>query len=104
MRSMTKLGGLDVLVNNAGIGMRTVNTRFMTDPQPFWEVSEAGFHDVLTTKATGTFLVSSAVVPQMLDDGRGRVITISMSERTIGASADLSRTDRPERLLKHSRG
>ena len=78
-----ELGGLDVLVNNAGIGMQTVNTRFMTDPQPFWEVSEAGFHDVLTTKATGTFLVSSAVLPRMLDGGRGRVITISMSESTM---------------------
>jgi NAD(P)-dependent dehydrogenase (short-subunit alcohol dehydrogenase family) len=76
-------GGLDVLVNNAGIGMRTVNPRFMTDPQPFWEVSDAGFRDVLTTKATGTFLVSRAVVPRMLDDGGGRVITISMSETTM---------------------
>jgi len=76
-------GGLDVLVNNAGIGMRTVNPRFMTDPRPFWEVSDVGFRDVLTTKATGTFLVSRAVVPRMLNDGRGRVITISMSETTM---------------------
>jgi NAD(P)-dependent dehydrogenase (short-subunit alcohol dehydrogenase family) len=76
-------GGLDVLVNNAGIGMRTVNPRFMIDPQPFWEVSDAGFRDVLTTKATGTFLVSRAVVPRMLNDGKGRVITISMSETTM---------------------
>jgi NAD(P)-dependent dehydrogenase (short-subunit alcohol dehydrogenase family) len=76
-------GGLDVLVNNAGIGMRTVNPRFMTDPRPFWEVSDVGFRDVLTTKVTGTFLVSRAVVPRMLDDGRGRVITISMSETTM---------------------
>lgn len=76
-------GGLDVLVNNAGIGMRSVNPRFMTDPQPFWEVSDAGFRDVLTTKATGTFLVSKAVVPRMLDDGAGRVVTISMSETTM---------------------
>jgi NAD(P)-dependent dehydrogenase (short-subunit alcohol dehydrogenase family) len=76
-------GGLDVLVNNAGIGMRTVNPRFMTDPRPFWEVSDVGFRDVLTTKATGTFLVSRAVVPRMLDDGGGRVITISMNETTM---------------------
>ncbi len=27
-----------MLVNNAGIGMRTVNPRFMSEPQPFWEV------------------------------------------------------------------
>ena len=30
-----RLGGLDLLVNNAGIGMRTVNPRFLTEPQPF---------------------------------------------------------------------
>jgi gluconate 5-dehydrogenase len=77
------LGGLDVLVNNAGIGMRTVNPRFMTAPQPFWEVSPAGFRDVLETKATGTFLVARAVVPRMLSAGAGRVVTISMSEQTM---------------------
>jgi gluconate 5-dehydrogenase len=76
-------GGLDVLVNNAGIGMRTVNPRFMTDPRPFWEVTDAGFRDVMDTKVTGTFLVSQAVVPRMLDAGAGRVVTISMSEPTM---------------------
>jgi NAD(P)-dependent dehydrogenase (short-subunit alcohol dehydrogenase family) len=29
------LDGLDVLVNNSGIEMRTINPRFMTEPQPF---------------------------------------------------------------------
>jgi NAD(P)-dependent dehydrogenase (short-subunit alcohol dehydrogenase family) len=77
------LGGLDVLVNNAGIGMRTVNPRFMTEPQPFWEVPAAGFRDVLETKATGTFLVARAVVPRMLSSGAGRVVTISMNEQTM---------------------
>src|SRR5450631_3701924 len=52
------LDGLNMLVNNAGIGMRTVNPRFMTEPQPFWEVPPAGFRDVLNTKASRTFLVA----------------------------------------------
>jgi NAD(P)-dependent dehydrogenase (short-subunit alcohol dehydrogenase family) len=76
------LDGLDVVVNNAGIGMRTVNPRFMTEPQPFWEVPPAGFRDVLETKATGTFLVAREVVPRMLGGG-GRMVTISMSEQTM---------------------
>src|SRR5215211_731182 len=37
------LDGLDVLVNNAGIGMRTVNPRFMTEPQPFGRCSPPAF-------------------------------------------------------------
>jgi NAD(P)-dependent dehydrogenase (short-subunit alcohol dehydrogenase family) len=78
-----RLGGIEMLVNNAGIGMRTVNPRFMTDPQPFWEVSPAGFRDVLDTKMGGCFLMARAVVPRMLAAGGGRVVTISMNHATM---------------------
>ena len=78
-----RLGGLDMLVNNAGIGMRTVNPRFLTEPQPFWEVPPDGFRDVLETKATGSFLVARAVTPLMLEQGAGRIVNISMNEQTM---------------------
>jgi NAD(P)-dependent dehydrogenase (short-subunit alcohol dehydrogenase family) len=78
-----RLGGIDLLVNNAGIGMRTVNPRFLSDPQPFWEVSPDGFRDVLETKVTGCFLMARAVVPLMLEQGGGRIVMISMSEVTM---------------------
>jgi NAD(P)-dependent dehydrogenase (short-subunit alcohol dehydrogenase family) len=77
------LGGLDVLVSNAGIGMRTVNPRFMIDPQPFWEVSPDGFRDVIETKITGSFLVARAVAPRMIAAGGGRIVMISMNEQTM---------------------
>src|SRR6202046_5413316 len=77
------LGAIEMLVNNAGIGMRTVNPNFLTDPQPFWEVPPAGFRDVLETKVTGCFLVARAVVPRMLEAGGGRVVNISMNEQTM---------------------
>lgn len=77
------LGALDALVNNAGIGMRTVNPRFMTELKPFWEVPPAGFRDVLETKVIGSFLVAREVVSRMLSAGGGRVVTISMSEQTM---------------------
>lgn len=78
-----RLGGIDLLVNNAGIGMRTVNPRFLSDPQPFWGVSPDGFRDVLETKVTGCFLMARAVVPLMLEQGGGRIVTISMNEGTM---------------------
>ena len=65
-RAREAWGGIDMLVNNAGIGMRTVNPRFMSEPQPFWEVTPAGFRDVVETKVVGCFLMARAVVPLML--------------------------------------
>ena len=80
----TRLGGLDLLVNNAGIGMRTVNPRFLTEAQPFHAVTPAGFRDVVETKLVGTFLVARAVVPRMLaSEAGGRVVNISMNEATM---------------------
>ncbi len=76
-------GGVDMLVNNAGIGMRTVNPRFMSEPQPFWEVAAAGFRDVVETKVVGCFLMARALVPLMLREGGGRVVNISMNEQTM---------------------
>jgi NAD(P)-dependent dehydrogenase (short-subunit alcohol dehydrogenase family) len=82
-RARDAWGGIDMLVNNAGIGMRTVNPRFMSDPQPFWEVPPAGFRDVLETKLVGCFLIAREVVPMMLADGGGRIVNISMNEQTM---------------------
>jgi len=78
-----RFGGIDLLVNNAGIGMRTVNARFPAYAQPFWEVEPQAFRDVLDTKVTGVFLVARAVVPHMLAAGSGRIVNISMSESTM---------------------
>jgi NAD(P)-dependent dehydrogenase (short-subunit alcohol dehydrogenase family) len=82
-RTLNTLGGIDVLVNNAGLGMRTVNPHFMTRPAGFWQVSPDGFWDLFATNVLGYFLVARAVVPHMLDAGRGKIINISVSETTM---------------------
>ena len=71
-----------MLVNNAGIGMRTINPRFLEEPQPFWQVTTAGFRDVVETKLFGCFLVAREVVPRMLVQGAGRIVNISMNQET----------------------
>jgi NAD(P)-dependent dehydrogenase (short-subunit alcohol dehydrogenase family) len=82
-RVFEDLDGLDVLVNNAGIGMRTVNPRFVTEPQPFWMVSPDGFRDVVATNLGGYFLVARVVVPRLLAAGAGRVVNVSMNHSTM---------------------
>ena len=78
-----ELGGIDMLVNNAGIGMRSVNPRFLTDPQPFWAVPLDGFRAMIETNLTGYFLTARELAPRMLKAGRGRIVNISMSHSTM---------------------
>ncbi len=82
-QAWSRLGGLDLLVNNAGLGMRTVNPRFMIEPQPFWQVPADGFRAVIDTNLTGYFLVAREVVPRMLNAGGGRVVNISVNQSTM---------------------
>jgi NAD(P)-dependent dehydrogenase (short-subunit alcohol dehydrogenase family) len=51
------------LVNNAGIGMRAVNPRYITEPRPFWMGSPEGLRDVVVTNLSGYLRVARAVVP-----------------------------------------
>lgn len=82
-QAWSRLGGIDMLVNNAGIGMRTVNPRFMTHPEGFWEVPVRGFRAVIETNLTGYFLVAREVTPRMLAAGHGRIVNISVSHSTM---------------------
>lgn len=77
------LGGIDVLVNNAGIGMRTVNPPFLEHPMPFWEVSPEGFRRVMEVNVAGYFLVARAVVPHFLAAGRGKIVNVSINRDTM---------------------
>ncbi|MCO5992025.1 SDR family NAD(P)-dependent oxidoreductase [Actinoallomurus rhizosphaericola] len=81
--AVQRLSGLDVLVNNAGLGMRHVNPRFLSEPQPFWEVAADGFRDVVDTNLTGYFLVARAVAPRFVEQGHGKIINISMNHETM---------------------
>jgi NAD(P)-dependent dehydrogenase (short-subunit alcohol dehydrogenase family) len=76
-------GGIDALINNAGIGMRTVNPSFLTAPQPFWEVPADGFRNLIDTNLTGYFLVAKEAVPHLFKVGNGRIINISVNTETM---------------------
>ena len=82
-RAADEMGDVDLVVNNAGIGMRTVNPRFFDDPRPFYEVEPEGFADVVATNLTGYFLVARAFAPAFVERGRGRIVNVSMNHETM---------------------
>ena len=69
-------GRLDMLVNNAGRGMRYVSERFLTEPTRFWETEPEVWRMVIDTNVNGPFLMSRACVPVMIAAGWGRIVNI----------------------------
>ncbi len=74
-------GPVDVLVNNAGILPIAA-----TALDAILNVTEADWDRVLNVNLKGTFLVSQAVLPQMLERGSGAIVNLaSIAARSGGA-------------------
>ena len=81
--AVARFGHLDMLVNNAGRGMRLVSEDFLTLPTRFWEVKPAVWRDIVDTNVTGPFLMARACAPALMSSGRGRIVNISMNLETM---------------------
>ena len=53
------------------------NVAGLASPVPFLEVDLALWHRVLDVNLTGTFLMSQAFLPQMIEHGYGRIVNMS---------------------------
>ncbi len=81
--ALTRFGSLDILINNAGRGMRYISDRFMTEPTRFWEADPKAWRMVIDTNVSGPFFMARAAVRPMLRNHWGRIINISMNRDTM---------------------
>jgi len=71
----SRLGRIDVLVNNAGIRCR----------KPFGQFTHADFDSLVSVNLAAAFFASQAVLPAMFAQGSGRIIHVASQFGTVSA-------------------
>jgi 3-oxoacyl-[acyl-carrier protein] reductase len=81
--TVERFGQVNVLVNNAGRGMKYVSSDFLTEPPRFWETDPETWKMVIETNVNGPFFMARAVVPRMIEQGGGSIINVSVNYETM---------------------
>lgn len=74
-----KFGATDVLVNNAGV--------YPDEGRDVLDVELATYRDTMEVNLYGPLMLCQAFIPQMLDQGYGRVVNVSSGAGQIGSMA-----------------
>jgi NAD(P)-dependent dehydrogenase (short-subunit alcohol dehydrogenase family) len=81
-QTIETLGGLHILVNNAGINQRSEG--FTSEgASNFWHISPEAWNRVVAVNLSGAFFMARAVVGHMMAQGWGRIIGVTTSMDTM---------------------
>lgn len=78
-RTVERFGRIDVLINNAGVGMGLIRPDHMDNLIGLDEIDADVWRTFIDVNLTGPFLLIKAVAPHMRAQGRGRIIAITTS-------------------------
>ena len=82
-KAIAELGGLHVLVNNAGIGMQIVDPEYSVKPPRFWESSIEGWQRLFDVNARAPLILAQAAARHMLGQKWGRIVNVTTSFDTM---------------------
>ncbi|MEK9722986.1 MAG: SDR family oxidoreductase, partial [Rhodospirillaceae bacterium] len=76
-------GGLDALVNNAGVGMAAIRADNLENPIRFWEVEQDRWDRLMAINVRGPFMMARAAAPHLTARGWGRIVNVTTSFDTM---------------------
>ena len=81
--AIERLGPVNVLINNAGIGSGIIRRDFVTNPVRFWEPSEEDTRRFFEVNSIAPYLLVVRVVKGMMERKWGRIINVTTSLDTM---------------------
>lgn len=78
--AVSHMGGVDILINNAGVSLIKL----------FTDTSEREYHNVVDTNLGGTFFVSREVARAMIQQHSGRIVNVGSVWGRVGASCEVA--------------
>lgn len=103
--ALARFGGVDALINNAGIAMQGIDLMLTAstiadflaaqsgrapapkadapDSMRFYEITAEQWSDVIDTNVNGPFLMARAVAPRLVERGWGRIVNVVTSHYTM---------------------
>ena len=82
-RAVKRFGRLDMLVNNAGVGLSSIREDYYVDNVMFWEVPDERWDAIIDVNVKGAFLMAKAALPALREGGRGRIVNVTTSMDTM---------------------
>ena len=79
-KALVTMGGIDVLVNNAGVSLIKL----------FTDTTDEDYYNIMNTNLGGTFFVTREVARNMISNHFGRIVNIGSMWGKVGASCEVA--------------
>ena len=75
--SAEQCGGVDVLINNAGIGQATIRADYAVNPLKPWEIEAEHLLNFHAVHSVAPLRLAAAALPTMRAQGKGKIVTVT---------------------------